>query len=247
MSAVYMKEIPRDAALTFMLLFIGIAGAYLEVPLIAFPIILLLPGYALSVVLFPRRDDLDPIERLVMSVGLNVSMVCLLALSIDALGMRLWSTPLLITLTIATAAFMIVSILRRCGEDNAYDLELPEIGISVKRTVPILLMVMAIAIALSMEQEKPVELYITDKNGFVLSCPEISDARVVVANHVGKASYRLDIDDGRTMKSHRFTLDGESIWSMNLNSEEMRNRSRLDITLYGDGEPIRRVHLLTKS
>ncbi|MDH7596403.1 MAG: DUF1616 domain-containing protein [Methanothrix sp.] len=243
-----MKEIPRDAALTFMLLFIGAAGAYLGVPLVAFPIVLILPGYALSVALFPRKDDLDPIERLVMSIGLNVSLVCMLAVGTDALGMSLWNSRLLIHVAIATAVLMIVSMLRRRGDEDAYDLKLPEIWISVKRAVPILFLVMAIVIVLSMEQERPVELYLTDQNGDVPSCSEMSDVRIVVANHAGKASYRLDIiGDGRTLSSHQFALDGESIWSVNLSSKELRNRSRVEITLYSDGDPIRRVHLLTKS
>ncbi|MGB9901837.1 DUF1616 domain-containing protein [Methanothrix sp.] len=244
----YVKEIPRDAALTFMLLFIGAAGAYLGVPLIAFPIVLIIPGYALSVALFPRKDDLDPIERLVMSLGLNISLVCMLAVGIDALGMSLWNSRLIIHIASATAVFMIVSMLRRQGEGDAYDLKLPEIRIGVKRAVLILILVMAIAIALSMEQERPVELYLTDRSGEVPSCSEISDVRVVVANHAGKETYRLDIiADGLALSSHQFALDGESIWSLNLSSKELRNRSRVEIALYSDGYLIRRVHLLTKS
>ncbi|WP_175265845.1 DUF1616 domain-containing protein [Methanothrix thermoacetophila] len=238
-----LKEIPLDAILTFILLLIGDAGAYLGVPLIAFPVILLLPGYALSVALFPHRDDLNPIERLVMSIGLNVSLVCMLAVGIDFLGMRLWYAPLLVALTAATAAFVIVSILQRRGGVHS-NLKLLELRISIKRTVPILLLVMAIVIALSMEQERPVELYLTDQNGDV---PTTSDVMVVVANHAGNVSYRLDIiGDERTLSSHQFTLDGESIWSMNLSSEEIRNTSRVEIMLSKGGDPIRRVHLLTK-
>ncbi|MDI9616610.1 MAG: DUF1616 domain-containing protein [Methanothrix sp.] len=242
-----MKDIPRDAVLTSTLLSIGIAGACLGVPLIAFPIILLLPGYTLTVALFPGNNDLDPIERLVMSIGLNVAVVCLIAVGIDALGLSLWNSRLLISLTIATAVFTVVSILRRRGKGNAYDVNLAELRIGVKRTVPILILVMAIAIALSMEEERPVELYLTDQKGDVPSYKS-SDVRVVVANHAGKTSYSLDITgDGRTLSSHQFALDGESIWSMNLSSEEISNTSRLEISLYTEGKLIRRVHLLTKS
>ncbi|MBC7078864.1 MAG: DUF1616 domain-containing protein [Methanothrix sp.] len=256
-----LKEIPLDAILTFILLLIGDTGASLGVPLIAFPVILLLPGYALSVALFPRRDDLDPIERLVMCIGLNVSLVCMLAVCLDVMGIRLWTAPLLLTLNIATAAFMIISMMRRCGEENAYDWkkqltivsrcfhenrDIPEIGSSVKRSVPILLLVIAIAVALSVDQERPVELYLTDQNGDVPS--SMSDVIIVVANHAGEESYRLDIvSDGRTLSSQRFSLNGESIWETNLSSEVIRNTSRIEITLSTDDRPVRRVHLLTKS
>lgn len=252
-----LKEIPTDTVLTFVLLFIGDAGAYLGVPLIAFPVVLLLPGYALSVALFPRRDDLDPIERLVMIIGLNVSLVCMLAVGLDLMGIRLWAAPLLLSLTTATAAFTIISMMRRRGEGRSEDKRLgivrrclhgrdvPELGIGVKRVIPILLLVMAIAIALSVEQERPVELYLTDPNGDVPS--SMSDVRIVVANHAGEKSYRLDVTgDGRTLSSHRFSLKGESIWETNLSSEEIQNTSRLEITLSTDGRPVRRVHLLTK-
>jgi hypothetical protein len=255
-----LKEIPPDAVLTFVLLFIGDASAYLGVPLIAFPVILLLPGYALSVALFPHRDDLDPIERLVVIIGLNVSLVCMLAVGLDLISIRLWTAPLLLSLTTATAAFTIISMIRRRGEERSYEdkrlgtvrlslherRDVPELGIGTKRMVPILLLVMAIAIALSLEPERPVELYLTDPNGDVPS--SMSDVRIVVASHAGEKSYRLDITgDGRTLSSHRFSLKGESIWETNLSSAEIQNTSRLEIMLSTDGRPVRRVQLLTES
>ena len=54
--------------------------------------VLYVPGYCLMVALFPREDDLDPIERIGMSIGLSIAIVPLLALLLDRLpwGIRLW-------------------------------------------------------------------------------------------------------------------------------------------------------------
>jgi len=40
---VNIKDLPKDAVLTSILLFIGASSAYIEVPLLALPLILLLP------------------------------------------------------------------------------------------------------------------------------------------------------------------------------------------------------------
>jgi uncharacterized membrane protein len=54
--------------------------------------VLYAPGYLLQALFFPRRDDLDGIERAGLSLGLSVALVPLLALLLDALpwGLRLW-------------------------------------------------------------------------------------------------------------------------------------------------------------
>ena len=54
--------------------------------------ILFVPGYCLAAALFPRRGDLDGIERLGMSVGLSIAWAAVLALSLNALpwGLREW-------------------------------------------------------------------------------------------------------------------------------------------------------------
>ena len=44
---------------------------------------LFLPGYALIATLFPRKDDLDGIERIALSFGLSIAITPLLGLALN--------------------------------------------------------------------------------------------------------------------------------------------------------------------
>jgi uncharacterized membrane protein len=83
--------------------------------ILGFAFVLLLPGYCLTVALFPHADDFDSTERLGMSLGLSVALIPLLALALDQLpwGIGLWS------IVIGEAGLMLVAMLagvwRRSG------------------------------------------------------------------------------------------------------------------------------------
>lgn len=65
-------------------------------------LILYLPGASLMELLYPRRDDLSSLERLVLSFGLSLVLVSLLGLLLNytPLGIRL--DPIIVSLTILT-------------------------------------------------------------------------------------------------------------------------------------------------
>ncbi|HEY0196328.1 MAG TPA: DUF1616 domain-containing protein, partial [Methanobacterium sp.] len=83
-------------------------------------LVLFLPGYALIASLFPKKDDLDTIERLALSFGLSIAITPLigLALNYTPFGIRL--DPILISLTSVTVLLCAVAYLRRrrIPEDN---------------------------------------------------------------------------------------------------------------------------------
>ena len=70
-------------------------------------LVLFLPGYALIATLFPRKDDLDAIERIALSFGLSIAITPLLGLALNytLFGIRL--TPVLIVLMVFTIALAI--------------------------------------------------------------------------------------------------------------------------------------------
>ena len=75
---------------------------------------LFLPAYVLIATLFPRKDDLDGIERVALSFGLSIVISPLLGfvLNYTPFGIRL--TPVLTVLSIFTIALAIGACVRRC-------------------------------------------------------------------------------------------------------------------------------------
>jgi len=68
--------------------------------------VLFLPGYVLVAALYPRKDDLDLVERLALSLGLSVAVVPLIGLGLNysPWGIRLNPILAFVTLFIVLAA-----------------------------------------------------------------------------------------------------------------------------------------------
>lgn len=109
-----------DLALTFLLtllfiLFISIPS--LKEPsmriILGFSLVLFLPGYSLIAMLFPRRDDLDWVERIALSFGLSITVVPLLGLVLNYTSFGISLAPILIVLSISTISLSLVAWVRR--------------------------------------------------------------------------------------------------------------------------------------
>ena len=115
-----LKHIPIDLALviamTLACILFVLAPRLNETPvrvLLGLLLVLFLPGYSLVAALFPRKDDLDGIERIALSFGLSIAVVPLigLALNYTPLGIRL--VPVLLGLSLFTVLLAVVAGVRR--------------------------------------------------------------------------------------------------------------------------------------
>ena len=81
--------------------------------ILGLPFLLFFPGYTLIAALFPKKSDLDGIERVALSFGLSIAVVPLLGLGLNYTpwGIRLY--PVLITVIAFIVAMCIVTWLRR--------------------------------------------------------------------------------------------------------------------------------------
>lgn len=79
-----------------------------------------LPGYSLIAALFPRKDELNGVERIALSIGSSIAVVPLLgmALTYTPFGIRLLST--LSGLSIFTVSFAIIAYIRRCNPTDPF-------------------------------------------------------------------------------------------------------------------------------
>jgi uncharacterized membrane protein len=81
--------------------------------IVALPILILLPGYALIAALFPRRDDLDAIERVTLSFGLSIAVVPLVGLVLNYTPWGIQLEPVVISLVLLTVFLTVLGGVRR--------------------------------------------------------------------------------------------------------------------------------------
>lgn len=74
--------------------------------------LLVLPGYALAVALFPRAHDLDGLERTALAVGLSVAQVPLLVLAVDRSPWGLSPTIMVVSVGALTCLWCVVAVVR---------------------------------------------------------------------------------------------------------------------------------------
>ncbi|HWQ65674.1 MAG TPA: DUF1616 domain-containing protein [Methanospirillum sp.] len=119
-SAFFEEKIFPDLTIVIVWLLTSVACIYLPVlnasPLrvvFAIPMILFIPGYTLIAAIFPGKEDLELIERIVLSFGLSIAMVplCGLALNYTPYGIRL--DPIVVFLTALTIVLVLISQFRR--------------------------------------------------------------------------------------------------------------------------------------
>jgi uncharacterized membrane protein len=112
-------KIPADIGI--IIIFVIITSIFVLFPLLSttyvrtilsLPVVLFLPGYTLVAALFPRKNDLDGIERLALSFGLSIVVVPLcLGLNYTPWGIGL--NLILITLDIFILIMCAVAVKRR--------------------------------------------------------------------------------------------------------------------------------------
>ncbi|RJS80976.1 DUF1616 domain-containing protein [Methanophagales archaeon] len=116
-----LNHFPKDLTLVILLTFLCIL--FVVIPplneisairiIFGLPLVLFLPGYSLIAALFPRKDDLDGIERIALSFGLSIAITPLLGLALNYTPFGIRLSPVLIVLSVFTIALAIGTYIRR--------------------------------------------------------------------------------------------------------------------------------------
>ena len=116
-----LNHFPKDLTLVILLTFLCIL--FVVIPplneispiriILGLPLVLFLPGYSLIAALFPRKDDLDGIERIALSFGLSIAITPLLGLALNYTPFGIRLSPVLIVLSVFTIALAICAYIRR--------------------------------------------------------------------------------------------------------------------------------------
>jgi len=235
--------------------------------------VLFLPGYVLVAALYPRKDDLDLVERLALSLGLSIAVVPLigLALNYSPWGIRL--DPILAFLTLFIVLAASVAMYRRLTlpppEAMAIpvDLLLPRL-LRLRLADRLLGLVLVLALAglgaggyflatSSAGSEEFTEFYVLGPGGKAEGYPRTVDVGqeftliLGVVNHEGEeVSYRIQATIGARLAASldRLQLANKEKWEGRLAFLAATNRGnnqKMEFALYkGDSdEPYRTLHL----
>lgn len=200
--------------------------------ILGIPMVLFLPGYSLIAMLFPRKSDLDGMERLALSFGLSIAVVPLIGLGLNFTPFGIRLVPVLLCISSFTLVMCALSYLRRLKlpEDERFSVPFSSIlplinGImdSKSRMDKVLTVILIFSILISIimliyviitpkQGEKFTEFYILGDNGKAEDYPGNLEAGknasviVGIVNHEYVAlNYSLQI-----------SLDNDSLSTMNI-------------------------------
>jgi uncharacterized membrane protein len=177
------------------------------------PFVLLLPGYVLVASLYPRKEDLDPIERAALSFGLSIAIVPLigLALNYSPWGIRLNPILAFVSLFIVMGAGTAMYRRQALPPEEAFAINVPlpkQSQVRLASAAPALIVVLCLigfgaAVAFLAtsrgSSESFTEFYVLGPGGRAEGYPqalELGDSLTVilgVVNHEGDdASYEVE-------------------------------------------------------
>jgi len=143
-SAIFGQKFPVDLALVVVWLVASIVAFYLPLLnatplriLLALPIILFIPGYCLIAALFPKNDDINLMERMVLSIGLSIVVVPLIGLGLHFTSWGIRLDPIVISVTLFTLVMLLISFYRRAlvPFEGRFSFPFSEIGGTIRKEI----------------------------------------------------------------------------------------------------------------
>ncbi|MCA1917017.1 DUF1616 domain-containing protein [Methanospirillum hungatei] len=196
--------------------------------LLALPLVLFIPGYALIAALFATDGDLDLIERIALSFGLSIAVVPLIGLGLNYTPWGIRLDPIIISLSLFTIIMVLIAQGRRAmtDPDDRYRFPADEIMTGIReeffptegnRTDKILSIILLISIiaaigttifviAFPKEGEKFTEFYILGEKRMAADYPD----RLIIGEEfpmyigVGNHEYR---NITYTIEVHQMTME----------------------------------------
>ncbi len=265
------KKLPQD--LFIILIWVLLTLGFVVTPvlkdtfvrtILGIPVVLFIPGYVLIAVLFPKKADLEAVERIALSFGLSIAVVPLLGLLLNfTFGIRL--IPILLTLCLYSIALVFAAAYRRekLPEDERfsvpfhriYELIDSEINTPESRTDKILTIILISSIVLAAGMvyfvittpkigERFTEFYILDPSGKAENYPTnlkySSPAEILagVVNHeYNPVSYTVQVAlDKIVLSDTRFMLAHNETWENNITfvPDKEGNDLKLELWLFKD-------------
>ena len=246
-----LKYFPKDIDLALVIFFTLSCIPFVLIPplneissiriILGLPLVLFLPGYSLIATLFPRKDDLDAIERIALSFGLSIAIVPLLGLALNYTPFGIRLSPVLIVLSIFTVSLAIGAYVRRSRipEEDRFVVDFAAFFKSLKESfmtkdtkidrILSVILIISIIRAISMtvyviltpkEGEKFTEFYVLGPNGTASDYPtnlkvgEEGEVIIGIVNHeYANITYQLEVRlNGTVIGEKSFELMHNETW-----------------------------------
>jgi uncharacterized membrane protein len=244
--------------------------------ILGLPFVLLLPGYLLTVVLFPKANDLEGLDRAVLSVGLSIIMVPLIGLLENYLPSGISLLPMMFSLTFLNIILAVLGWRRRkkLPEEKRFVVTLQVklikwaeksivtkfIDASLLITCFCLLVTIFYLLITPKIAASFTEFYITGQNGVAagyqeqLQVGEYGVVRAgVINNEQQKAVYKIEIRvDGELIQTiEPISLNHLEKWenTLNFKANKPKDAVKVEFLLFKDNQnttPYRQLKLWVK-
>ncbi len=263
--------IPQNILIILLIIIIVFAPSIVARVILGLPLVLFFPGYSLILALFPKKHQIDNIERVALSFGLSIAVVPLIGL---ILNYTPWGITLYSTLYSVAGFIFAMSLIawlrsRRLDNSERFNIEF-EIGrptwsgnkwdkaLSLVLVAAILgaIGVLGYVLATPKVGEKFTEFYILGPEGEAADYPttlSVGEQAVVMLGIVnreqGIVDYRVEIViDGTAFNEIGIiTLENEGKWEelVTFSANHSGNDQKVEFLLYRDGqsEVYRSIHL----
>lgn len=114
------ERVPKE--FIAIIIFVVISVVFIVVPplnttplriIVGFPSVLFLPGYSLICVLFPKKNEMNGIERIALSIGLSIAVVVIIGLALNYTPWGIRLGPVLLAISSFTLILVAVTATRR--------------------------------------------------------------------------------------------------------------------------------------
>jgi uncharacterized membrane protein len=235
------------------------------------PFVLFFPGYVLIAALYPRRSDLDGVERVALSLGLSLAVVPLIGLVLNYTPWGIRLTPILVSLALFITVCSVAAVRQRmrhsAAERFAGDIRpllqavksLPWVSLALALGVIGVLLFAGFRFGVlggSRVGEPFTEFYVLGPSGKAEGYPrrlmvgEPGSVIVGVINHEGHtAHYRMEVQAGadRLVSQESLVLaDGEKREDrVDIVLRRPARQVKVEFVLFMEGAavPYRRLHL----
>jgi len=119
-SVLHEPEFFADLLFAGIWLIAAIAVIYLaplnETPIrvvLTFPTVLFIPGYCLIAALFPKKDDIGLVERIMLSIGISIAVVPLIGLGLNFTPWGIRLDPIIVSISLFSAVMIVVAFYKR--------------------------------------------------------------------------------------------------------------------------------------